>query len=196
MSSNSGKGINGILPQNLFQTVTNFFTKAKPLDFFMSRGTNNIPYGFMSIATIAIGSFTYVTYKDYSNEISSGISDTLDSIQSSEMFIPSVDSNSENNIFDTNSSEEPIINQELDINIGEPSPTAPPEEEEEEESKPTAPPIEEEEEKESKPTAPPEEKKEEEPGEKYKMGGMSKKRRKRKNKSNKTKRTKRQRDKK
>lgn len=192
MSSNSGKGINGILPQNLFQTVTNFFSNFKPFDFLMHRGKNNIPYGFMSIATIAIGSVTYVTYKDYSNEISTGISDTLDSIQSSEMFIPSVDSNSENNIFDTNSSEEPIINQELDINIGEPSPTAPPVEEE---AKPTAPPIEEEEE--SKPTAPPvEEKKEEEPGEKYKMGGMSKKRRKRKNKSNKTKRTKRQRDKK
>jgi len=192
MSSNSGKGINGILPQNLFQTVTNFFSNFKPFDFLMHRGKNNIPYGFMSIATIAIGSVTYVTYKDYSNEISTGISDTLDSIQSSEMFIPSVDSNSENNIFDTNSSEEPIINQELDINIGEPSPTAPPVEEE---AKPTAPPIEEEEE--SKPTAPPvEEKKEEEPGEKYKMGGMSKKRRKRKNKSNKTKRTKRQKDKK
>ena len=193
MSSNSGKGINGILPQNLFQTVTNFFSSFKPFDFLMHRGKNNIPYGFMSIATIAIGSVTYVTYKDYSNEISAGISDTIDSIQSSEMFIPSVDSNNENNIFDTNSSEEPIINQELDINIGEPSPTAPPVEDE---SKPTAPPIEEEEE-EPKPTAPPiEEKKEVEPGEKYKMGGMSKKRRKRKNKSNKTKRTKRQKDKK
>jgi outer membrane biosynthesis protein TonB len=182
MSSNSGKGINGILPQNLFQNVTNFFTNFKPFDFLMHRGKNDIPYGFMSIATIAAGSFTYVTYKDYSNEISSGISDTLDSIQSSEIFIPSVDTDTdtdnENNMFDTNSTEEPIINQELDINIEKPTPSAP----EEEEPKPTAP-----EEEEPKPTAPEESKKNEnEPGEKYKMGGRSKKHRKRKNKTKKT----------
>jgi hypothetical protein len=188
MSSNSGQGINGILPQNMLQSITDFFTKNNSLNFLMHRGNGNIPYGFMGLATIAAGTFTYVTYTDYLNELSSGISESLDSMQSSEMFIPSDENDDGTSLFDTNITDEPITNEEpIPAPIeDEVKPSAPIEDEkkEEEEVKPSAPPQDE-----AKPSAPPQdEKKEEEPGEKYKMGGRSKKHRKRKNKTKKKKR--------
>ena len=86
MSSNSGTGIHRLLPQNFFGSINDFLTNNKTLDFFMHRGTNDIPYGFMAISTVAVGAFTYVTYSDYANELSTGISETIDQLQSNELF--------------------------------------------------------------------------------------------------------------
>lgn len=188
MSSNSGQGINGILPQNMIQSITDFFTKNNSLNFLMHRGNGNIPYGFMGLVTIAAGTLTYVTYTDYLNELSSDISESLDSMQSSEMFIPSDENDDGTSLFDTNITDEPITNEEpipapIEDDVKPSAPT------EEDEVKPSAP-IEDDkkEEDEVKPSAPTQdEKKEEEPGEKYKMGGRSKKRRNRKNKTKKRK---------
>lgn len=187
MSSNSGTGINGI-PENLFHTINEFLTNNKTLDFLMNRGKSDIPYGFMAIATAAVGTFTYVTYQDYANEISSGISETLDSIQSTELFIPSAEESNEplfSTLTDSNNDEN--LYEDVVITPEETSDT----QKEPEEIKPSAPeePVIEEKE----PSAPEEptkketepEKKDEEPGEKYKMGGKSKKRR--RTKQNKTK---------
>lgn len=167
MSSNSGTGLQSILPENLFTTVNEFITNNKTLDFLMNRGTSDIPYGFMAIATVAAGTFTYVTYQDYANEISTGISETLDTIQSTELFIPSA-KQEEEPLFPTSEPEQDeIINDDVVIAQEEPVNT------EENVEKEPEPVIEE-----KKPTAPEEsEKKEEEPGEKYKMGGKTKKRR-------------------
>lgn len=52
------------------------------------RGKHNIPYGFMGLVTLTAGAFTYVTYHDYAMEVSNNLSDALDSVQSSELFIP------------------------------------------------------------------------------------------------------------
>lgn len=166
MSSNSGTGLQSILPENLFTTVNEFITNNKTLDFLMNRGTSDIPYGFMAIATVAAGTFTYVTYQDYANEISTGISETLDTIQSTELFIPSA--KQEEPLFPTSEPEQDeIVNDDVVIAQEEPTNT------EENVEKEPEPVIEE-----KKPTAPEEsEKKEEEPGEKYKMGGKTKKRR-------------------
>ena len=167
MSSNSGTGLQSILPENLFTTVNEFITNNKTLDFLMNRGTSDIPYGFMAIATVAAGTFTYVTYQDYANEISTGISETLDTIQSTELFIPSA-KQEEEPLFPTSEPEQDeIVNDDVVIAQEEPVNT------EENVEKEPEPVIEE-----KKPTAPEEsEKKEEEPGEKYKMGGKTKKRR-------------------
>ena len=177
MSSNSGSGITSILPQNIFSTVNNFISNNKTLDFLMNRGSYDIPYGFMGIATIAAGTFTYVTYTDYANEISSGISETLDTVQSSELFIPSTEQTDEEPLFPTvdEPQQDEIVND--DIILEEDSSNKEPDQEE----KNDEPQV-----KEEEPNAPPEENdKQEEPGEKYKMGGKSKKRRKKKNKTKK-----------
>jgi outer membrane biosynthesis protein TonB len=178
MSSNSGTGLQSILPENLFTTVNEFITNNKTLDFLMNRGTSDIPYGFMAIATVAAGTFTYVTYQDYANEISTGISETLDTIQSTELFIPSA-KQEEEPLFPTGEPEDDeIVNDDVVIAQEEPTNT------EENVEKEPEPVIEE-----KKPTAPEEsEKKEEEPGEKYKMGGKTKKRRQNKKKKTKSKR--------
>jgi hypothetical protein len=179
MSSNSGSGLQNLSPENLFNSVSHFFTNNKTLDFLMNRGAYDIPYGFMGIATIAAGTFTYVTYQDYANEVSTGISETLDSIQSTELFIPSAETENSEPLFPTSAPEpDEIVNDDVIIAQEEPDAS------EESEKKPD-----EEEVKEKEPSAPEEsKKKEEEPGEKYKMGGKSKKRRKTKRKKTKSKR--------
>ena len=177
MSSNSGVGLQSLLPENILKNINGFFTNNKTLDFLIHRGKADIPYGFMGIATAAVGTFTYVTYKDYANEISSGISETLDTIQSTELFIPS--ENEEESLFPMDKpdeQDEEIVND--DIVIASEEPVAAPQEETEDES--TV--------QEKEPSAPEESEKKEEPGEKYKMGGKSKKRRKTKKKKTKSKR--------
>lgn len=186
MSSNSGTGLQSILPENLFTTVNEFITNNKTLDFLMNRGTSDIPYGFMAIATVAAGTFTYVTYQDYANEISTGISETLDTIQSTELFIPSA-KQEEEPLFPTSEPEQDeIVNDDVVIAQEEPTNTEENVEKEAEAQEEAEPVIEE-----KKPTAPEDsEKKEEEPGEKYKMGGKTKKRRQVKKKKTKSKRKK------
>ena len=95
MSTNSGTGIKGINIGDSINSFTRFLTHNNMLDFLMKGNSNGIPYAFMGLVTLAAGTFTYVTYKDYSDEIASGISETLDSVQSSELFIPSKESESD-----------------------------------------------------------------------------------------------------
>ena len=131
MSSNSGTGFKNILPNNLLSTISGFIKNNKTLDFLMNRGKYDTPYGFMAIATIAAGTFTYVTYHAYANEISSGISGPLDSIQSTELFIPSAEENEEPLFpIDTPVNDE-IVNEDVIINTPEQSNTVEPKKEEE-----------------------------------------------------------------
>lgn len=88
MSSNTGTGLQSLFPDNLFRGIHDFITNTNGLDMMIHRGTHNIPYGFMGLVTLAAGTFTYVTYRDYANEVSTDLSNALDSIQSSEIFIP------------------------------------------------------------------------------------------------------------
>jgi hypothetical protein len=191
MSSNSGTGIHRLLPQNFFGSVNDFLTNNKTLDFFMHRGTNDIPYGFMAISTVAVGAFTYVTYTDYANEISTGISETLDNLQSNELFNASTQEETDNP-FDLNIPNIDNSDQEpQDIILGEEEKK--PEEEEEEAAKKTeqeeaAKKTEQEEaakkteqEEAAKKTeqeeAAKKTDKKEEPGEQFKMGGKKKRKR-------------------
>ena len=88
MSSNTGTGLQSLFPDNLFRGIHDLITNTNGLDMMIHRGTHNIPYGFMGLVTLAAGTFTYVTYRDYANEVSTDLSNALDSIQSSEIFIP------------------------------------------------------------------------------------------------------------
>jgi hypothetical protein len=193
MSSNSGTGIHRLLPQNFFGSVNDFLTKNKTLDFFINRGTNDIPYGFMAISTAAVGAFTYVTYTDYADEIASGISETLDSIQSTELFNSSTDEDNpfELNIPDMNNPDMNNPDQEpQDIIFGENSnvdTNTPKEndniieqkEEKKEESKDEKKEDEKKEDENKEESKDEKEKKKEEPGEQFTMGGKKKRKSKR-----------------
>ena len=184
MSSNSGTGIHRLLPQNFFGSINDFLTNNKTLDFFMHRGTNDIPYGFMAISTVAVGAFTYVTYSDYANELSTGISETLDNLQSNELFNASNEEQVDNP-FDLNIPNIDNSDQEpQDIILGEntnaddkPEDVAKKTEEEEaaakkkEEEEAVAKKKEDDESATKKKD---EETKKEEPGEQFKMGGKKK----------------------
>lgn len=196
MSSNSGTGIHRLLPQNFFGSINDFLTNNKTLDFFMHRGTNDIPYGFMAISTVAVGAFTYVTYSDYANELSTGISETLDNLQSNELFNASNEEQVDNP-FDLNIPNIDNSDQEpQDIILGEntntddkPEDVAKKTEEEaaakktEEEEAASKKKEEEEavakkkEDDESATKKKDEETKKEEPGEQFKMGGKKKRKR-------------------
>jgi len=180
MSSNSGTGINRILPENFFGSVNDFLTKNKTLDFFINRGTNDIPYGFMAISTAAVGAFTYVTYTDYADEIASGISETLDSIQSTELFNSSTDEDNpfELNIPDMNNpDQEPqdiIFGENSNVDTNTPKENDNIIEQKEEEKKEDE---KKEDEKKEEETKDEKEKKKEEPGEQFTMGGKKKRKR-------------------
>ena len=179
MSSNSGTGIYRLLPQNFFGSVNDFLTNNKTLDFFMHRGTNDIPYGFMAISTLAVGAFTYVTYSDYANELSTGISETIDQLQSNELFNNS-EPNDQDNPFDLDIPGIDISDQEpQDIILGEntnaddkPEDIAKKTEEDDEAA---AKKTEEDDEAAAKKKE--EETKKEEPGEQFTMGGKKKRKR-------------------
>jgi hypothetical protein len=187
MSSNSGTGIHRLLPQNFFGSINDFLTNNKTLDFFMHRGTNDIPYGFMAISTVAVGAFTYVTYSDYANELSTGISETLDNLQSNELFNASNEEQVDNP-FDLNIPNIDNSDQEpQDIILGEntnaddkPEDVAKKTEEEEAAAKKTEEGeavAKKKEDDESATKKKDEETKKEEPGEQFKMGGKKKRKR-------------------
>lgn len=191
MSTNSGTGIKGINIGDSINSFTRFLTHNNMLDFLMKGNSNGIPYAFMGLVTLAAGTFTYVTYKDYSDEIASGISETLDSVQSSELFIPSKESESDSIPLIEGLSEESTSENTDNLETSEDSQPkdstteSPDEPKEEEKDEPKEEQKEEqkEENKEESKDEPKdeakEEKKENEPGEKYKMGGTKNKRRKR-----------------
>jgi len=197
MSSNSGTGIHRLLPQNFFGSINDFLTNNKTLDFFMHRGINDIPYGFMAISTVAVGAFTYVTYSDYANELSTGISETIDQLQSNELFNASNEEEYDNP-FDLNIPNIDNSDQEpQDIILGEntnaddkPEDVAKKTEEEEAASKKTeeeeaaskkkeddASATKKKEDDASATKKKDEETKKEEPGEQFKMGGKKKRKR-------------------
>ena len=171
MSANSGTSVQGINMSGMIDSVNRSIKNNNSLNFLMRGGQNDVPYAFMGIATIVIAGFTYVTYKDYADEVASGISDTLETIQSSELFIPSKEE--EAAPFFSGVQEEPKEESQ---------------EESQEDNKVNVDVIEEKEEsKEEKEES--KEEKPEEPGEQYKLGGTKQKRKtKRKRKTEKRKR--------
>lgn len=193
MSTNSGTGIKGINIGDSINSFTRFLTHNNMLDFVIRGNSHGIPYAFMGLVTLAAGTFTYVTYKDYSDEIASGISETLDSVQSSELFIPSKEADPDSIPLIEGVSEESTSentnNLENSENIDSPKeekdeskeePKEETKEEPKEEAKEENKDESKEEKKEEKKDESKEEKKDNEPGEKYKMGGTKNKRRKRK----------------
>ena len=71
-NTNTGKGV-----KNVFQSITNFFQGGmdnaikhnNTLNYLLRTGQYNVSYAFMGITTLAMGAFTYVTYKDYATNI-------------------------------------------------------------------------------------------------------------------------------
>ena len=126
MSSNTGFGLQSLFPDNLFRGIHEFVTKTNGLDLMIHRGTHNRPYGFMGLVTLTAGTFTYVTYRDYANEVSDDLANALNSIQNSEFFIPadedplkdSLDTtNNENTVADSDSTENAVVIEDNVENI-------------------------------------------------------------------------------
>ena len=187
MSSNSGSGVQGLNLGNIFDSITKSITHNNSLNFLMRNGNYGVPYAFMGMVTVVAATFTYVTYKDYSDEIAEGVSETLDSIQATELFTPSDNDSADTIPLFESIPKDPVINDDVIINPEEkPEEKAEEKPEEKAEEKPEEKAEEKAEEKpeekaEEKPEEKAEEKKEEkkenEPGEKYKLGGRSKKKR-------------------
>ena len=93
-NTNTGNGV-----KNIFQSITNFFQTDinsaikhnNTLDYLLKTGKYNVPYAFMGITTLAMGAFTYVTYKDYATNIDEEDVDEEDSFETQ-----TLDENEEN----------------------------------------------------------------------------------------------------
>jgi hypothetical protein len=160
MSTQTGISLRNFLPNLLKipENIASLITNNKTLDVLIQNGQYNVPYAFMAMTTLVAGTFTYVTYSDYKNEASKSISETLDTLQS-------------NDLFGSTSSQE---NSSLEVNtsgsVNEDSLTFFKDSEPEVEKEKTEPEVEKEK------TEPEVEKKKDEPGEEYKLGGKKRRR--------------------
>lgn len=86
MNTNPGSGVNqNMLSSNFvgkfFNSITKSITESNLLNNAIHTGAWNLPYAVMGMVTIVAGTFTYVTYNDYINDIGESISDTVDSLK-------------------------------------------------------------------------------------------------------------------
>ena len=157
---------------NFFNAVSNGIVNNNVLNNSIHTGAMNIPYASMGLITVAVGTFTYVTYMDYISDIGNNISETIDDIEKSSPFEynPENDNSAPMGFLSSlgisNESDEPEIQNNSESND---EPTNEKNEEELEKEDET-------EKKEEK------EKGKEQPGEQYSLGGKSKSRKAKKNK--------------
>lgn len=155
-----------------FNAVSNGIVNNNVLNRSIHTGVMDIPYASMGLITVAVGTFTYVTYMDYISDIGNDISETIDDIQKSSPF----EYNQEND------NSEPmgflsslgISDQQPEIQNNSESNAEPINEKNEEEPEKEEEKKEETEQKEE--TEKKEEKEKEQPGEQYSLGGKSKSR--------------------
>ena len=86
MNTNPGSGVNqNMLSSNFvgkfFNSITKSITESNLLNNALYTGAWNLPYAVMGMVTMVAGTFTYVTYNDYINDIGESISDTVDSLK-------------------------------------------------------------------------------------------------------------------
>ena len=179
MNNNPGSST----PQNVFGKIAGMFNINKIvkdiestniLNKSIHSGAYNVPYAFMGLVTLAAGTFTYVTYSDYSKAGQENLEETIDSLQSTDM----LSGNNSDDLFGQSNEEEP--EEETEENPEEEIEEEPEEETEEKTEEETEEKTEEE--TEEKTEEKPEEKPEEESKKdtKEKTGGKT--RHKRKNK--------------
>ena len=68
-NTNTGNGITNPLDglKRLFSIdLSKYIKHNNTLNTLISTGKYDVPYAFMGLVTVAVGSFTYVTYMDYS----------------------------------------------------------------------------------------------------------------------------------
>ena len=71
-NTNTGGGINNPIDgiKNLFNfNPSEYIKQNNTLNHLISNGKYDVPYAFMGLVTAVIGTFTYVTYKDYSTSV-------------------------------------------------------------------------------------------------------------------------------
>jgi len=86
MNTNPGSGVNQNMLSsnfvgNFFNSITKSITESNLLNNSLYTGAWNLPYAVMGMVTIVAGTFTYVTYNDYINDIGESISGTVDSLK-------------------------------------------------------------------------------------------------------------------
>jgi len=110
MNTNPGSGVNqNMLNSNFvgkfFNSITKSITESNLLNNALHTGAWNLPYAVMGMVTIVAGTFTYVTYNDYINDIGESISGTVDSLKDFSPFSEDSPSSSNPNdlgIFESN----------------------------------------------------------------------------------------------
>jgi hypothetical protein len=110
MNTNPGSGVNqNMLSSNFvgkfFNSITKSITESNLLNNALHTGAWNLPYAVMGMVTIVAGTFTYVTYNDYINDIGESVSETVDSLKDFSPFSEDSPSSSNPNdlgIFESN----------------------------------------------------------------------------------------------
>ena len=109
MSNNPGSGPQGIISgiENLFNVnkIMDNIKHSTILNKSIHSGVSNVPYAFMALVTVVAGTFTYVTYRDYSDEINENLTNTIESVQSSDMFNNENTPVNTDNLFEQNEGE-------------------------------------------------------------------------------------------
>jgi len=180
MSNTNTKTGKGSSIGAFFQNITNSFYN-KPMEAVTHHGIYGVPYAVIGMVTIVAGVFTYVTYKDYTNEMAEQLEEEEATVRENVMF--------EDNRVKQEGKELEQETEEKNEEIREK------EEEEDEEIRQEEREEKEQEEKrekegemKEKEEEKAEEKKEEEPGEKYKQGGKKKSKKRRSRRIRKSKR--------
>jgi len=68
-NTNTGNGINdpmGGIKQLFNFNLSQYIKNNNTLNYLMYTGKYDVPYAFMGLVTAMVGTFTYITYKDYS----------------------------------------------------------------------------------------------------------------------------------
>ena len=71
MNTNPGNSVNRNIPNSIssfFSSATSSITDGKALNYSIHTGGFGVPYATMALVTIIAGTFTYVTYTDYTND--------------------------------------------------------------------------------------------------------------------------------
>ena len=86
MSNTNTKTGKGSSIGAFFQNITNSFYYNRPMEAVTHHGIYGVPYAVIGMVTIVAGVFTYVTYKDYTNEMAEQLEEEEATVRENVMF--------------------------------------------------------------------------------------------------------------
>ena len=73
---------------NFFTNISNTITNNNTLNYALYNGIGGIPYATFGMVGIVIATLAYATFSDAASELANTVENTVNSVQSSEMFKP------------------------------------------------------------------------------------------------------------